>query len=121
MLSSVMMQEEVFEAEIVPDSADNTLNITLAATFAVSVIFLFLGSSVGHILEEEPFIKSAPNWWEVPIHERHKMNNLNLTQERSLLPIEGKIEVRTYTEHYIPVELPASEDDVGIPEDDLMH
>ena len=29
-----IMEDEVFEAEIVSDSSDKTLNITLAATFA---------------------------------------------------------------------------------------
>ena len=69
----------MYEAEIMPDSAGHTLNITLAATFAVSVVFLFLGTSIGHVLEEETVIMESPNWWEVPIHERHKMKNLELT------------------------------------------
>ena len=70
----VVMQEEVFEAEIVPDSGDNTLNITLGTTFAVAIIFLLLGTNVGKILDEEAFTEtSVPNWWEVPIHERHEL------------------------------------------------
>ena len=115
------MEDDVFEAEIMPDSADYTLNITLAATFAVSIVFLFLGTSVGHVLEEEVVVMEAPNWWEVPIHERHKMKNLDLTGERSAIPIEGTYDVLTYTEHFIEVVLPASEDDAGFPEDDVMH
>ena len=111
----------MFEAEIMPDSAGHTLNITLAATFAVSVVFLFLGTSIGHVFEEETVIMESPNWWEVPIHERHKMKNLDLTGERSAIPINGSYKVLTYTEHYIEVELPLSEDDAGFPEDDVMH
>ncbi len=115
------MEDEIYEAEIVPGSADNTLNITLAATFAVSVIFLLLGTNVGHVLDDVSIPKETPNWYEVPIHERHKMTNLNLTGERSAIPIEGPYEVQTYTEHYIEVELPISEEDAGFPEDDVMH
>ena len=37
------------------------------------------------------------------------------------MPINGTLGVRTYTEHFIEVELPASEDDVGFPEPDVMH
>ena len=116
-----MMEDEIYEAEIVPGSADNTLNITLAATFAVSVIFLLLGTNIGHVLDDVSIPKETPNWYEVPIHERHKMTNLNLTGERSAIPIEGPYEVQTYTEHYIEVELPISEEDAGFPEDDVMH
>ena len=47
------MQDEVFEAELVPSSGDNVLNITLGATFAVAVIFLFIGANLGHVLEDE--------------------------------------------------------------------
>ena len=111
----------MYEAEIMPDSAGHTLNITLAATFAVSIVFLFLGTSIGHVLEEETVIMESPNWWEVPIHERHKMKNLELTGERSTIPINGSYKVLTYTEHYIEVELPLSEEDAGFPEDDVMH
>ena len=46
---------------------------------------------------------------------------LDLTQSRSVLPVNGTYGVLTYTEHYVAVDLPASEDDVGFPEDDLMH
>ena len=42
--------------EIVPDSGDNTLNITLGATFAIAVIFL-LGTNVGKVLDEEASLK----------------------------------------------------------------
>ena len=114
--------EEVFEAEIMPDSAGNTLNITLATTFAVAVIFLFLGISIGTIVELKSVeVEETQNWWEVPVHDRHKMNSLNLTGERSAIPINGSYKVLLYTEHYIEVELPLSEEDAGFPEDDVMH
>lgn len=115
-----IMEDEVFEAEIVSDSGDKTLNITLAATFAFSIVVLFLGANVGQLIESSPSASKSNYWWEVDLHDRHKMD-LNLTQERSVLPVQGQYKVRAYTEHFIPVELPASEEDVGFPEDDLMH
>ena len=114
------MEEEVFEAEVVSSSKDRTLNITLAATIAVSIVALFLGANVGQLVDTNLVVQKSPNWWEVDLHDRHKMN-LDFTQERSVLPISGTYNVRAYTEHFVPVELPASEDDVGFPEDDLMH
>ena len=38
-----------------------------------------------------------------------------------MLPINGTYKVLTYTEHFIEVELPLSEQDAGFPEDDVMH
>ena len=37
------------------------------------------------------------------------------------MPVNGTYGVLTYTEHFVSVDLPASEEDVGFPEDDLMH
>jgi len=115
-----MMEDEVFEAEIFQPSDDNVLNITLGATIAVSIIFLILGSSIGHVLTETNEAESITEWWLTPLHERHAME-LDLTQTRSVLPVNGTYGVLTYTEHYVAVDLPASEEDVGFPEEDLMH
>ena len=70
------MEDEVFEAEIMPDSAGNTLNITLAATFAVAVIFLFLGISIGTILElksVEVEVTFEPPWNKSMMSEEAKL------------------------------------------------
>jgi len=115
-----MMEDEVFDAEIFQPSSDNVLNITLAATIAISIVFLILGSSIGHVLNETTKSESIREWWLTPLHERHTME-LDLSQERSVLPVNGTYGVLTYTEHFVAVDLPASEDDVGFPEDDLMH
>jgi len=114
------MEDEVFDAEIFQPSSDNVLNITLAATIAISIVFLILGSSIGHVLNETTESESIREWWLTPLHERHTME-LDLSQERSVLPVNGTYGVLTYTEHFVAVDLPASEDDVGFPEDDLMH
>ncbi len=114
------MEDEVFDAEIFQPSSDNVLNITLAATIAISIVFLILGSSIGHVLNDTTESESIREWWLTPLLERHTME-LDLTQSRSVLPVNGTYGVLTYTEHYVAVDLPASEDDVGFPEDDLMH
>ena len=57
------MEDEVFDAIIVPSSGDNALNITLAATFAVAVIFLLLGTSLGQVMDDQNSVGSTvPNW-----------------------------------------------------------
>ena len=115
------MEDEVFEAEIMPESGNYVLNITLAATFSVSIIFLMLGTSIGQILDEKPVEETSQNWWEVPLQDRSSMTNLGFEEGRSVLPVKGTYDVLTYTEHFIEVELPLSEEDAGFPEDDLMH
>ena len=50
--SCIVLEDEIYEAEIFQSSSDNVLNITLGATAAVSIIFLILGASVGHVLTE---------------------------------------------------------------------
>ena len=76
----------------------------------------------GQVLDDGTVVETTvPNWWEVPIHERYELDLYTPGQERSILPINGTLGVRTYTEHFIEVELPPSEDDVGFPEPDVMH
>ena len=114
------MEDEVFEAEIIPIENGFALNITLAATIAVSIMFLILGAAWGTPLAAIQESSRSTEWWETPLHDRHEMD-LNFSQSRSSLPVKGPYEVQTYSEHYIPVELPASEEDAGFPEDDVMH
>ena len=47
-----MMEGEVFDAEIVPNGDGGALNITFAATIAVSIVFLILGTSFGEVVLE---------------------------------------------------------------------
>ncbi len=114
------MQDDVYEAEVLPDSESTTLNITLGATLAFSIAFLLLSTNITLEIDENASLESVGEWWQVPLHDRHKMD-LDLTQERSVLPVNGTYGVLTYTEHFVSVDLPASEEDVGFPEDDLMH
>ena len=48
-----MMEEEVYEAEITPDSGNGALNFTLGATIAVAIVFLFLGVGIGQVVTDE--------------------------------------------------------------------
>ena len=120
--SSRMMEGEVFDAEIVPAGDGGALNITLAATIAVSIVFLILGAGFGHLASEIDAPKQSYEWWETPLHDRHNME-LNFSQARSVLPPPSHepYDVLTYTEHFVSVELPLSEEDAGFPEEDVMH
>ena len=60
------------------------------------------------------------DWWNIPVHERHKMD-LNMTGLRSQLPEAGSYTWSGPTEHYVEVDLPPSEQDVGYPGPALMH
>ena len=114
------MEDQIFEAEIIPSGDGGALNITMAATIAVSIVFLILGSSFGHVASDIEAPKQSYEWWQTPLHDRHNMD-LDLTQMRSVLPVNGTYNILTYTEHFVSVELPASEEDAGFPEEDVMH
>ena len=71
---------DVFEAEILAESQENgerreflRLNLALGATIGVVVLFILLasiwGSGVLQNADDENY-----SWWEVPLHDRHKMN-----------------------------------------------
>ena len=114
------MEDDVFEAEVYSDHEVARLNLTIGSTVAIAIVFLLIAISFGQIITNEESQIGSDEWWQTPLHERHKMN-LDLAQERSVLPVNGTYGVRTYTEHYVSVDLPASEDDAGFPEDDVMH
>ena len=114
------MQEEVFDAELLPGGGNYGLNLTLAGSFSIAVVFLFLAMGFGEVLSDSKDKSQSYEWWETPLQERHKMD-LNLTEDRSVLPQNGDYEVLAYTEHFVSVDLPASEEDIGFPEEDVMH
>ncbi|MGB0174445.1 MAG: hypothetical protein ACPF9S_05375, partial [Candidatus Poseidoniaceae archaeon] len=117
------MSEEILEAEIFDSSSERSktqLNISLSATIAFCVIFLFLSMSFGEALTNENEVENTYDWWDVPLHERHMMD-LPMDTMRAQLPENGTYDVLPYTEHFISVELPASEQDVGYPDEAKMH
>ena len=95
------------------------LNIALGATICVVILFLILASVWGSgALQNENEENSS--WWNVPLHDRHKMN-LDYTGIRSQLPVNGTYNWTGPTEYFVEVDLPASEQDAGYPEPALMH
>ena len=84
----LFMQEEVFDAELLPGGGNYGLNLTLAGSFSIAVVFLFLAMGFGEVLSDSKDKSQSYEWWETPLQERHKMD-LNLTQDRSVLPQNG--------------------------------
>ena len=60
------------------------------------------------------------DWWNTPVDQRYKMD-LNMTGLRSQLPEAGPYTWIGPTEHFVEVDLPPSEQDVGYPGPALMH
>jgi len=103
-------------------TSQRQLNASAGATFAVSVVFLFLAMTVGtdvldSMVDETNYDEE---WWATPLQLRHLMD-LPMDTMRGQLPENGSYSALPYTEHYVEVDLPASEEDIGTPEDDLMH
>ena len=98
------------------------LNIAVGATAVIIVIFMILASVWGTVASMGGGY--GPNgqweWWEVPLEDRHTMG-LNVTGERSVLPEAGPYNWSGPTEHFVEVNLPASEQDAGFPGPALMH
>ena len=116
------IEGEILVADIVPtNSSRRELNLSALSTIAVSVVFLLLAVSFGEAivgsLNEE---LEEYEWWETPLHLRHTME-LPMNDTRAKLPVEGIYNATEYTEHFIEVDLPASEQDAGFPEPAVMH
>lgn len=110
------------EGRTVEGQGRRQLNTSAGTTVAVAIVFLFLAILLDEPLkqsgsEEGPFVGE---WWETPLHLRHTMD-LPMDSLRAQLPENGTYEVLPYEEHFIEVDLPASEQDVGFPGDALMH
>ena len=95
-------------------------NVIFLTTFLV-IIFIIMGFILGPelIVEDSEEIEYS-QWSKVPLKERYQLD-LNLTSWRSQLPESGPYGILPMTEHFVEVDLPASEQDVGFPEDALMH
>ena len=95
------------------------LNLALGATIGVVILFIVLasvwGSGAIQNADDENY-----SWWEVPLHDRHKMD-LDFTKSRSQLPVNGTYNWTGPTEHFVEVDLPSSEQDAGYPGPALMH
>ena len=96
------------------------LDMALASTGAIILVFIFLAAGIGGSLTESRQTEDAPEWWEYPIQDRWKLD-LNLTSWRSQLPEKGEWDVLPMTEHFVNVDLPLEERDLGYPEPPQMH
>ena len=89
------MAEDILEAEIFDLSADRNktqLNISLSVTIAVCIVFLFLSMSFGEALSDENEVERTYDWWDVPLHERYKMD-LPMDTMRAQLPENGTYDI----------------------------
>ena len=122
---------EPLEAELVTEEGSVSdaiarekmqLNLAMGATAIVIVLFMILATVWGTISTHGGGYGSNGQWewWEVPLEQRHTMG-LNVSGERSVLPEQGPYNWTGPTEHFVEVDLPASEQDVGYPEPALMH
>ncbi|MBR50880.1 MAG: hypothetical protein CMA83_04875, partial [Euryarchaeota archaeon] len=94
-------------------------NLVMGATVGVVILFFILASVWGSGAVQQSS-EEDDNWWEVPLHERHKMD-LDFTGLRSQLPVNGTYNWTGPSEFFIEVDLPPSEQDAGYPGPALMH
>ena len=110
------------ELKVAESNTQRQLNVSVSATVAVALVFLmlamYLAPSVSETVESEQ--SSTTEWWNTPLSERHTMD-LPMDTMRAQLPVNGTYEALPYEEHFVEVELPASEQDAGFPGDALMH
>jgi len=119
------VQEEILDAELSEDlssSSRKELNFSMLSTIAISIVFLILAIPFGKVIvhNSNDAGSFSGEWWETPLSLRHTMD-LPMDTMRAQLPVNGTYEALPYTEHFVSVELPLEEQDIGTPEDDLMH
>jgi hypothetical protein len=110
------------EAKSVEGHAQRQLNFSAGATIAVSIVFLLLAMTIGPSIQEalDKDANFSGEWWKTPLQDRHTMD-LPMDTMRAQLPVNGTYEALPYEEHFVEVDLPASEQDAGFPGDALMH
>ena len=110
------------ELKVAESNTQRQLNISAGVTVAFCLVFLMLGiafaPSTSEMVEEGP--DYSVEWWNTPLSERHTMD-LPMDTLRAQLPVNGSYQALPYEEHFVEVELPASEQDAGFPGPALMH
>ena len=86
--------------------------VALVLMLILSILWTAAGPSIAGEGDED--------WWNTPVDQRYKMD-LNMTGLRSQLPEAGPYTWSGPTEHFVEVDLPLSEQDVGYPGPALMH
>ena len=102
--------------------AQRQLNASAGATVAFSIVFLMMAMYFGPSVSQDvgDTIDYETEWWKTPLPLRHTMD-LPMDTLRGQLPENGSYEVLPFEEHFVEVELPASEQDAGFPGPALMH
>tara|TARA_Y100001968_G_scaffold137536_1_gene125687 strand:- start:6048 stop:7949 length:1902 start_codon:yes stop_codon:yes gene_type:complete len=124
--------EDVLEATIMQDSVGSNFDFSwrldeldsryllgggvAVVAIVLMLIFSTLWTAAGPSIAGE----GDDDWWNTPVDQRYKMD-LNMTGLRSQLPEAGPYTWSGPTEHFVEVDLPPSEQDVGYPGPALMH
>ena len=124
--------EHVLEATIIEDINENGFSVSRkfegldpryllgGGVAVVAIVLMLIISTLWTAAGPSIAGGEDDDWWNTPVNERHKMD-LNMTGLRSQLPEEGPYTWSGPTEHFVEVDLPPSEQDVGYPGPALMH
>mgnify|MGYP001160784834 FL=1 len=124
--------EQVLEATIIEDINENRFRISSkfegvdsryllgGGVAVVAIVLMLIISTLWTAAGPSIAGGEDDDWWNTPVSERHNMD-LNMTGLRSQLPEAGTYTWSGPTEHFVEVDLPPSEQDVGYPGPALMH
>jgi hypothetical protein len=124
--------EDVLEATIIEDFRGNGFSISNkfegldsryllgGGVAVVAIVLMLILSTLWTAAGPSIAGEGDEGWWNTPVNQRHKMD-LNMTGLRSQLPEAGPYTWSGPTEHFVEVDLPPSEQDVGYPGPALMH
>ena len=124
--------EQVLEATIIEDINENRFRISSkfegvdsryllgGGVAVVAIVLMLIISTLWTAAGPSIAGGEDDDWWNTPVSERHNMD-LNMTGLRSQLPEAGPYTWSGPTEHFVEVDLPPSEQDVGYPGPALMH
>ena len=125
-------KEDVLEATIIEDINENGFSLSSkfeglnsryllgGGVAVVAIVLMLIISTLWTAAGPSIAGGDDDDWWNTPVNERHKMD-LNMTGLRSQLPEAGPYTWSGPTEHFVEVDLPPSERDVGYPGPALMH
>ncbi|GIR33964.1 MAG: hypothetical protein CM15mP47_1900 [Methanobacteriota archaeon] len=100
--------------EQTPISSRRELNLSMLSTVAVSIVFLLLAMSFGNVIihDSDDNASFSGEWWKLLFTCDTKwICQWTLCAQ---LPVNGTHEILPYTEHFIEVDLPLSEQDVAL-------
>ncbi len=97
------------------------MRAALGLSVAVVVLFTLMSAFTGTLdVDDGEQDFSSMDWRDLPLEERWRLE-VPTNGSRSVLPDAGPYEALEMSEHFVTVDLPASEQDVGAPGPALMH